>query len=77
MDAKHNEKAVIYGNTAGGKNPQQNGYTRPHKESHLIQTGAYPAVQNVIGQNMNKLGKNLLEKKHRFIKKNKEKRQTQ
>lgn len=62
MDALHIDKAVLFGYSAGGLIAQHIGFTRPDKVSHLILSGAYPAVHNIIGQKLHKLGMYLLEK---------------
>ncbi|RJS50306.1 alpha/beta hydrolase [Bacillus subtilis] len=62
MDALYIDKAVFFGYSAGGLIAQHIGFIRPDKVSHLILSGAYPAVHNVIGQKLHKLGMYLLEK---------------
>ncbi|MDI6550026.1 alpha/beta hydrolase, partial [Bacillus subtilis] len=66
-DALDIDKAVLIGYTAGGIIAQHTGITSPDKVSHLIQSGAYPAVHNVNGQKQHKLRMKLHEKKPRFI----------
>ncbi|MBY4602371.1 MULTISPECIES: alpha/beta fold hydrolase [Bacillus] len=62
MDALHIDKAVLFGYSAGGLIAQHIGFTRPDKVSHLVLSGAYPAVHNVIGEKIHKTGMYLLEK---------------